>query len=101
MAKRDNKQSKLVNPETKNSLVAIFLIGLASILILATFQKAGPVGQFVYSILNNLFGWGYYLLPTISILVALLFFFSRQRVFISTSIIGASLFVISGLGLMD
>ncbi len=96
-----NKQAELVNPETKNSIIAIFLIGLALILILAAFQKAGPVGEFIHLILNNLFGWGYYLLPTIAILVAVFFLFSRQRVLIGTSMMGAALFIISGLGLID
>lgn len=102
MSKKDKKkQQLLVNPETKNSIVAIFLIGVALILVLAAFQKAGPLGGFLYTILNDLFGWGYYLLPTIAILVALFFFFSRQRVLIGTSMIGAGLFIISGLGLID
>ena len=102
MAKNNkNKQAQLVNPETKNSIVAIFLIGLALILVLAAFQKAGPVGGFIHLVLNNLFGWGYYLLPTIAVLVALFFLFSRQKVLIGTSMIGAVLFIISGLGLID
>ncbi len=101
MAKKEKRNHSVVNPETKNSIMAIFLIGLSLILILAAFQKAGPVGSVVHLVLNNLFGWGYYLLPTIAILVAVLFFFSKQRVFISTSVIGSLLFVISGLGLID
>ncbi len=101
MAKKDKRQSLIVNPETKNSIVAIFLIGLSAILILAAFQKAGPAGSAIHLVLNDLFGWGYYLLPTISILVALLFFFSRQRVFIGASMVGSVLFVVSGLGLID
>ncbi len=98
---KKNKESRLVNPETKNSIVAVFLIGLSLILILAAFQKAGPVGEFVYMVLNNLFGWGYYLLPTIALLVAIFFLFSKQRVLIGTSMIGAALFIISGLGMID
>ncbi len=102
MAKKDKqKQSFLINPETKNSIVAIFLIGIAAILILAAFEKAGPVGIFIHSILNNLFGWGYYLLPTIALLIAAFFLFSRQRVLIGTSMIGALMFIVFGLGLID
>lgn len=101
MSKKDKRPQEKINPETKNSIVAIFLLGLATLLILAAFEKAGPVGQFIYLILNNLFGWGYYLLPTISVLVAILFLFARQKIFMATSFIGASLFIVSGLGLID
>lgn len=101
MSKKDKRPQEKINPETKNSIVAVFLLGLATLLVLAAFGKAGPVGQFIYLILNNLFGWGYYLLPTISVLVALLFLLARQKIFMATSLIGASLFIVSGLGIID
>lgn len=104
MARKNKKTENPVlkiNPETKNSIIAVFLIGVAAVLLLAAFQKAGPAGEFVYSILEKLFGWGYYLFPTISILVAAVFLLAKQRVFISTSVIGSLLFVLSGLGLLD
>lgn len=100
MSKREKNISK-INPETKNSILGVLLIGVAALLTLAAAQKAGPVGQFVYLILENLFGWGYYLLPTIAVLVALIFFFSKERIFIATSFIGSALFIITGLGLID
>jgi S-DNA-T family DNA segregation ATPase FtsK/SpoIIIE len=100
VAKKD-KKSSFVNPETKNSIAAILLIGIAFLLALAAFEKAGPVGQFAYLVLSNLFGLGYYLLPTIALAVALLFLFSRKKVFIATSLIGSSLFIVTGLGLID
>lgn len=101
MARKDKKTSSKINPETKNSILGILLLGVATLLILAAIGKAGPVGKFLYLILVNLFGWGYYLLPTIAVLVALIFFFSRQRIFIATSLIGSVLFIITGLGLID
>lgn len=101
MARKDKKTLSKINPETKNSILGILLLGVAILLILAAIGKAGPVGQFLYLILQNFFGWGYYLLPTIAVLVALVFFFSHQRIFIATSFIGAVLFIITGLGLID
>lgn len=100
MARRD-KKTPLVSAETKNSIIAIFLLGVAALLLLSAFHKAGPVGEFAYLILTKVFGWGYYLLPTIAIIVAATFFLSKQRVFITTSVIGSVMFVISGLGLLD
>ncbi|MDO8467149.1 MAG: DNA translocase FtsK [bacterium] len=102
MSKRDKKKNiDRIHPETKNSILAVILVGVAILLLLASFHKAGPVGEFVYMILEKLFGWGYYLLPTISLLVAGTFLLARQKIFLANSIIGASLFIISGLGLMD
>lgn len=87
--------------ETKKSVIAILLIGLATILILARFSKAGPVGDFVYIGLNMLLGWGYYLVPFIFLLVAFLFLLSHQRKFVGMTFLGAGAFIISGLGLID
>ncbi len=100
MAKRD-KRTPRISPETKNSIIAIFLLGMAALLLLSAFHKAGPVGEFAYLVLDKIFGWGYYLLPTIAIIVAATFFLSRQRMFITTSVIGAIMFIVSGLGLLD
>ncbi len=101
MSRKDKKSQPKINPETKNSILGILLIGIAALLILAAIRKAGPVGEFVYLILENLFGFGYYLLPTLAVLVALVFFFSRQRIFIATSLIGSAFFIITSLGLID
>ncbi|MEK7654108.1 MAG: DNA translocase FtsK [Patescibacteria group bacterium] len=100
MAKRDKKTSR-ISPETKNSIIAIFLLGVAALLLLSSFHKAGPVGEFAYLVLDKIFGWGYYLLPTIAIIVAATLFLSRQRMFITTSVIGSVMFIVSGLGLLD
>lgn len=101
MAKKDKKKSVFLNPETKNSIVAVFLLGVAVILMLASFGKAGPAGEFTYNIFKNLFGWGYFLLPIIFVGVAMLFFFSKQRTLVSTSLIGAAMLIVAGLGFID
>lgn len=102
MAKKDKRpKHQLISPETKKSIVAILLAGFAVLFLLAAFHKAGPAGDFVYLVLENLFGWGYFLLPATALLVAGLFLFARQRVFMLTSAIGSVLFVTFGLGLLD
>ena len=60
MSRKKEKRDSFLNPETKNSIVAVFLIGVAAILLLAAFGKAGPAGEFAHTILKNLFGWGSY-----------------------------------------
>ncbi len=102
MSKKNRKtESPLISPETKKSIVAILLAGFAVLFLLAAFQKAGPVGEFIYLVLEKLFGWGYFLLPITALLVAVLFLFARQRVLMLTSAIGSVLFVTFGLGLLD
>src|SRR3989344_8023204 len=95
-----DKIERLSN-ETKKSVIAILLIGLAAILILARFSKAGPVGDFIYIGLNMLLGWGYYLIPFIFLLVAFLFLLSHQRKFVGMTFLGAGSFIVAGLGLID
>ena len=91
MSKKERPHQPKIHSETKNSLIAVLLAGIAVILVLAAVDKAGPVGRFVYLILQNLFGWGYYLLPTIAALIAFLFLVARQKVFVTTSFLGAKM----------
>ena len=104
--KKDIEKEELTNierlsNETKKSVIAILLIGLATVLILARFSKAGPVGDFIYVGLNMLLGWGYYLVPFIFLLVAFLFLLSHQKKFVGMTFLGAGSFIIFGLGLID
>ena len=102
MTKKNRDRKFLtINPETRNSVMAVLLIGIAAILILAPFEQAGPVGKFIYGILNGLFGVGYYLLPIFSLLTAILFFLSKQQNIAGSTFIGATLTIISALGMID
>ena len=96
-----NEPNSSLHPEAKKSVFAIIFIGLASILILASFKQAGPVGNFFYQILSRFFGWGYYLLPAILLITALAILASKQRKIFGITLLGAVLFVISGLGIID
>ena len=68
----EEKEPK-IGLETKKSIAAILMIGLAVLLMLAKLGKAGPIGEMAYSGLDSFFGWGYYLLPVMSVVVALVF----------------------------
>ncbi len=107
MSKRNKKKSEgyfeefRLHPETKKSIWAVIFFGVAAILILARFQNAGPFGNFLYRFFEKLFGWGYYLLPLIFLVLAGVFLASERRKIYQITSIGAVLFVISGLGLID
>ena len=93
-----------IHPETEKSILAIIFVGLAAILILASFAKAGPAGDWIYGVLTKLFGLGYYLFPAILLILSGVFFapdkeFSERK--LGMTFFGASLFVVAGLGLID
>lgn len=90
-----------LHPETKKSIWAVILFGIALILLLAGFQNAGPAGSFLYDIFRSLFGWGYYLLPLILVVMGGVFLTSERRKIYGVTFFGAGLFVLSGLGLID
>ena len=90
-----------IAPETKKSVAAILLLGFAAVLLLASFELAGPAGNFIFTILNALFGWGYYLIPAIALTVALIFLATREKKFFGITFLGAALFIVFGLGLID
>ena len=87
--------------ETKKSVWAVIFAAIAIILFLARFRIAGPVGSFFYDIFEWLFGIGYYLLPMIFLVMAGVFLASERRRIYKITFIGAVLFVLSGLGLID
>ncbi len=99
--KRLRGASAQIHPETKKTVAAILLLGIASILMLARFSLAGPAGNFLFRILDRLFGWGYYLIPAVAFLVALLFLFTLEKKFFSVTFLGAALFIFFGLGIID
>jgi len=90
-----------LHPETKKSIWALVFFGIAAVLILASLESAGPLGSFLYGFFEKLFGWGYYLLPAIFLVLAGVFLASeRQRIY-QITFLGAGLFTLAGLGLID
>ena len=91
--KENNKETRL-HPDTHKSVWAVVFIGVAVILFLASFQKAGPVGGFFYILFNDLFGLGYYLLPLVCLVIAGVFLASERRRIYQITFLGAGLFVL-------
>lgn len=90
-----------LHPETKKSVWALVFLGIAVLFILAGFENAGPFGNFLYRFFDKVFGWGYYLLPlTFLILTGVFLTSERQRIY-QITFLGALLFVLAGLGLID
>ena len=92
---------KKLKDETLQGIFAIIFFVLAILFILAAFEKAGFVGNHTYRTLSNLFGLGYYLFPTLFIMLGVSFFESLERKFDLLRFVGSVLFFVSGLGLID
>lgn len=98
-APRDTRMD--LHPDVKKYVIATILTGITIILLLSGFHQAGPWGEMFYDAFFKLFGWGYYLLPAVTTIVALSFFAPEPTKFLGVTLIGALFFVLSGLGFMD
>lgn len=112
MMRRKKLKSKPARPEpkkplfdledqTKKAILAILFFSFAVIILLSIWQKAGPFGEFVYKIFNYLFGWGYFILPAVFLMMAYEFLKSRRDHIYFATIFGAFLLLISILGIFE
>lgn len=96
----DNMESG-VRKETWQAIMAIVFFVLAFLSILASFNKAGFVGSYLYEILKKLLGIGYFLLPIALMMIGVSCLKGMQKKFEISKMAGTVLFFISGLGLID
>ena len=106
MAKGKNKKDKIQNEpklaqETLDSIVAIAAFVVAVLLVLAWFDAAGRIGALAYKGLSALLGNGYALLPLALLLISAALLFSLKQKFVALPFLGALLFLLSTLGLLD
>ena len=88
--------------ETLQTILAIVSFVAALLSLLASFDKAGFVGIYIYhNILQKLLGVGYFLLPILFLMLGASFLKGIKHHFESHKIIGSVLFFICGLGLID
>jgi S-DNA-T family DNA segregation ATPase FtsK/SpoIIIE len=87
--------------ETTEGIVAIIFIVVSIFLLLAPFEKAGMVGNFMYRIFTNLLGVGYYLIPLILISLGIYYLKSLERDMTWHKNVGALVFITTGIGILD
>ncbi len=105
-SKKKNKEEKVrwhdgLKSETKHSISAIIFFGLALFFTLASFGKAGIVGQSVYKALNFAFGSAFFLVPLFFFLGSLISFLSLRARLVFTTLVGGTIFLLSALGMID
>lgn len=90
-----------IGQETLQAVFAILSFVLALLSVLAAYDKAGFVGQYVFMFLKWLLGLGYFLLPVMLIMLGIAFLKGIKRKFEISKLVGALLFFFSGLGLVE
>lgn len=86
--------------ETLQGVLAVIFIFIAIFFGLAAMGKAGFVGEKIYSFLKLFVGIGYFLLPLVSIMLAISFLKNLERRFGPPQFVGSLIFLISGLGMI-
>lgn len=103
--KKDDKSLALKRKKLKDDTVSwIFAVSffvLFIIFILAPLNMAGNVGDKVYGALKILFGFGYFILPILFLLLSISFAKSIKHSLGTTRAIGSLLFFLSSLALLD
>ncbi len=87
--------------QTKKAILAILFFSFAVIMLLSIWHKAGPFGELMLKSLGYLFGWGYFILPAIFLLVTYEFLKSRRQHIYFATIFGALLLFVSILGISE
>lgn len=90
-----------LHPDTRANVAAVLLIGIAALLLLAKFGKAGPAGTWIAGIITSLFGLGYLIFPVILIGAAALLLLSQKRGILKTVLAGSALALLASLGLLE
>ena len=112
MKKKKNSKSKSdpitakkplfdLEDQTKKAILAIIFFSFAVITLLSTLHKAGPFGELLFRSFNYLFGWGYFILPIVFLLMTYEFLKSRRQHIYFATIFGALLLFVSILGVLE
>ena len=86
--------------ETVQVILSIFSFLIVVLALLASFGKAGWIGDAIFTFLYKLFGVGYFLIPVMFVMLGISFLQGLKKRLEISRIIGALIFLISGLGLM-
>ncbi len=110
MAKKDRRAKRVdnwsqsimssISEETLNAILGIISLVLTILFILASMGIGGSVGVFAFKWLSSLFGVGYYLIPTVFLMLSVSFFRSHEKNFALTQAIGSLIFFLSALGIV-
>ena len=97
---RDDARKKNLKEGTMRGVGSVAFFALFIFLILSSFSKGGPAGKILYDALSFLVGGGYFLIPLLCLIMSIAFIRNIKSNFAVAQIIGALLFLLSGLGIV-
>jgi S-DNA-T family DNA segregation ATPase FtsK/SpoIIIE len=102
MGKRTKEIGKgvKIKEETFKAVLGVLFFTLAILFIVAALDKAGIAGKKTYELLSHLLGFGYFILPVLATLLGITSFREMEKRFSPIQGLGATLFVLTGLGLI-
>ncbi len=96
------KRGPTLQEETVRIIYAILFFIAAIFLVFSAMQKAGPVGLTIFTLLKDLLGLGYYLLPVILLVLSVLFIKSlKQHTVAWPKLLGSFMFLLASLGIIS
>jgi len=87
--------------ETVQAVLAIFAFMITALSLLASFGKAGPLGDGAFTFFTRLCGYGYFLIPVVMTLVGIALLRGVEKKFRVSKTIGAIVFFFSSLGMIQ
>jgi DNA segregation ATPase FtsK/SpoIIIE, S-DNA-T family len=101
VSNKDNNLFSSISPETKKGIFVFVLLIVGFLSFLALFDLSGAMGEFMVKIMGWMFGWLYFLIPFIFIILGFLFLNSRKYIIRTRHYMGLVLFLLSSSGLMN
>lgn len=95
------KWHQALQEQTRRSIFSIISFVLGLFFSLASFGKAGVIGNSAYKILEKLFGAGFFLVPFVFFIATISLISSFRPKLLSHTLIGSALFLVSSLGATD
>ncbi len=99
--KEENKETPRLKDETRHGVYAIIAFVLALFFTLSAIKKAGIAGSVLYMGMRSLFGFGYFLLPVLCIVLGVSFVRSVRPQVAKMHMYSGVAFLLSSLALMD
>jgi len=90
-----------IRPDVLLGVWAVIFLSLGAILLLASLNKAGPVGELIFQAGSVALGIGYYIIPATFIVTGGLFILGKKQGLVKRAIIGGLIFIFGSLGFID
>ena len=90
-----------IRPDVLLGVWAVVFLSLGVILLLASLNKAGPVGELIFRVGSVALGIGYYIIPATFIVAGGLFILGRKQGLVKRAAIGGLVFIFGSLGFID